>query len=92
VQLFEAPDTADLESLPDQAVFVLRAVVQLELAAFEDIVDATRLPTRQVEDALRYGSFRGYLERIDGRYRVHWRWFRSVSRFLERRHLLAKGI
>jgi hypothetical protein len=92
VQLFEAPDTADLESLPDPAVFVLRAVVQLELAAFEDIVDATRLPTRQVEDALRYGSFRGYLERIDGRYRVHWRWFRSVSRFLERRHLLAKGI
>jgi hypothetical protein len=91
-QLFEAPDTADLESLPDPAVFVLRAAIQLELAAFEDIVDATRLPTREVEDALRYGSFRGYLEQTDSRYRVHWRWFRAVSRFLERRHLLAKGV
>jgi len=91
-QLFEAPDTADLESLPDPAVFVLRSVIQLELAAFEDIVDATRLPTREVEDALRYGAFRAYLEPIDSRYRVHWRWFRAVSRFLERRHLLAKGV
>jgi hypothetical protein len=91
VHLFEAPDTADIERLPDDAVFVLRSVVQLELAAEADIVAATRLPERQVKDALRYALFRGYLELLEGRYRIHWSWFRAVTRFLERRHLLAKG-
>ena len=91
VQLFSAPDTSDLERLPDPAVFVLRAVVQLELAAVDDIVEATMLSRRQVLDALRYASFRGYLEQADGRYRVAWNWFRAITRFLQRRHLLARG-
>jgi hypothetical protein len=89
VQLFAAPDTTDLEQLPDPAVFVLRAVVQLELAAVEDLVGATMRSRNQVADALRYGMFRGYLEMIDGRYRLQWAWFRAITNFLQRRHLLA---
>ncbi|MEM9696107.1 MAG: ATP-binding protein, partial [Myxococcota bacterium] len=38
VRLFSPPDTGDIESLPDEAVFVLRAVVQLESATVDDIV------------------------------------------------------
>ncbi len=89
VQLFAAPDTADLEALPDPAVFVLRAVVQLELAAMDDLVGATAGPRNQVADALRYGMIRGYLEVVNGRYRVRWTWFRAITKFLQRRHLLA---
>ncbi len=89
VQLFIAPDSVDLEILPDSAVFVLRAIVQLEIAAVEDVLEATMLPPREVHDAIRYALFRGYLEVLDGRYRVHWGWFRAVTRLLERRHLLV---
>lgn len=89
VQLFTAPDTSDLERLPDSAVFVLRAIVQLELAEVDDIATATMLSLREVNDAIRYASFRGYLDRIGARYKVSWTWFRAVTRFLQRRHLLS---
>ena len=89
VQLFPAPDTAALETLPDPALFVLRAVVQLGLAALDDLVRATAIPRDEVADALRHASARGYVEMVDDRYRVHWTWFRAVTRFLQRRHLLA---
>ncbi len=89
VQLFNAPDASDIERLPDPAVFVLRAIVQLELADVGDIVTATMLSVREVNDAIRYASFRGYLERIGSRYRIAWGWFRAVTRFLQRRHLLS---
>ncbi len=91
VQLFSAPDTTDIERLPDPAIFVLRAIVQLELAQTEKIVAATMLPTRQVQDAVRYALFRGYLEQVGDRYRVTWSWFRAITRVLQRRHLLAGG-
>lgn len=91
VQLFNAPNTADIESLPDASLFVLRAVVQLELALPDDIVVATMLPSRQVHDTLRYASFRGYLEQTEGRYRVAWTWLRAITRVLQRRHLLSGG-
>ncbi|MBK8481718.1 MAG: AAA family ATPase [Proteobacteria bacterium] len=88
VKLFRAPDPTDLEALPDRAVFVLRAVVQLELATTADIRQATMLPEAQVENAIRYGLARGYFEEVEGRYRVTWGWFRAATRVLQRRHLL----
>ncbi len=89
VRLFEAPDTGDLERLPDSTVFVLRAVIQLEHAAVGDVLEATMLARRQVDDAIRYALGRGYIEQIEGRYRIRWKWFRTITRFLSRRHLLA---
>jgi hypothetical protein len=44
-----------------------------------------------VQDALRYGSVRGYFELAEGRYRIRWTWFRAITRFLQRRHLLFAG-
>ena len=88
-KLFQASDTRDLERLPDAAVFVLRAVVQLERPRSEDVVRATLLPATDVADALRYGVARGYFEFRDGRYHVTWSWFRTITRFLQRRHLLV---
>jgi hypothetical protein len=88
VRVFSAPDFHELEALPDSAVFVLRAVVQLEHALPSDIVAATQLSEDEVEDALRFGLARGYFERRDSRLWVTWAWFRPITRFLERRHLL----
>lgn len=89
VHLFKPPSTADIERLPDEAVFVLRAVVQLERAAVDDIIKATMLSSAVVHNALRYALARGYVEVADGRYRLAWQWFRAVTNFLTRRHLLV---
>ncbi|MBN1605877.1 MAG: hypothetical protein JW940_04560 [Polyangiaceae bacterium] len=89
VRVFQAPDARDLEELPDSAVFVLRAVIQLDQASPGDLATATLLKESQVEDVLRYGLARGYFERLGDRYRVTWAWFRPIIRFLQRRHLLA---
>ena len=43
-----------------------------------------------VADALRYCLLRGYLELSNGRYRVHWAFFRAISDFLVRRHLVIE--
>ncbi len=89
VKVFHAPDTRDLEQLPDAAVFVLRAIVQLEPALPSDIARATQLGMSAVQDALRYGMVRGYFSERDGRYVLTWGWYRAITRYLQRRHLLA---
>jgi hypothetical protein len=92
VRLFKAPDAEDLQALPDPAVFVLRAIVQLGWASFEQICDATALAPSQVKDALRYGTVKRYFDiRADGRFQITWRWFRAITRFLKRRHLIFTG-
>lgn len=88
VRLFKAPDAEDLQGLPDSTVFVLRAIVQLGWGTFEQICDVTALPALQVKDALRFGAAKGYFTRVDGRYRITWAWFRAITRFLQRRHLI----
>lgn len=89
VRLFDPPSTQDLERLPDSAVFVLRAIVQLDEASVADIAEATMLDRNQVEDAIRYALVRRYIEQIGDRVRVRWTWFRTITRFLSRRHLLV---
>ena len=88
VQLFEPPDASDLERLPDSTVFVLRSLVQFGRATVADLVGATTLDTSQVEDALRYAAGRQYVEEDPPHYYVRWTWFRTITRFLVRRHLL----
>lgn len=89
VKLFQAPDSRDLDRLSDNVAFVLRAIVQLEPASLDDVRRATMLSTRRVGDAVRYALARGYVHEEDGRYGVTWAWFRPITRFLQRRHLLT---
>lgn len=89
VRFFQAPDGADLELLPDPAIFVLRAVLQLAPASAEHIGRATMLNAADVADALRYALARTYVERTDGRYTITWTWLRAITLFLQRRHLLV---
>jgi hypothetical protein len=91
VKVFDAPDASELEALPDSAVFVLRAVVQLEHASLADVRDVTMLRPTEVEDALRYGLARGYLVLKGDHYEMTWAWFRPITRFLRRRYLLSSG-
>jgi hypothetical protein len=89
VRVFTPLDTTDLERLPDSTVFVLRAVLQLAHAQAEPIARGTLLRPSDVADALRYAESRGYIEERGGGYRVTWAWFRALTLFLQRRHLLV---
>jgi tetratricopeptide (TPR) repeat protein len=88
IRAFSPPGIDELEALPDTSVFVLRAVVQLERAQPDELCNATGIPATEVEDALRFGLGRGYFKKSDDGYRVTWQWFRTITRFLRRRHLL----
>jgi hypothetical protein len=91
VQNLRAPDARELEPLPDEASFVLRAVVQLEFAGVEELVEATQLSRAEVLNTLRFGVVRGYFEQKGDNYTTTWSWYRPITRFLERRHLLIRN-
>ncbi|HVZ32739.1 MAG TPA: ATP-binding protein, partial [Polyangiaceae bacterium] len=79
----------ELDVLPDSTLFVLRAILQLAPASPRDVAEATRLSQEQVLNVFRFGQMQGYLADRAGRVEVSWRWLRSVTRLLERRHLLV---
>lgn len=87
-RVFQPPDPKVFEGLPDSARFVLRAIVQLERARPETVSQATGIALAEVDDALRYGSVRGYFEENDQGFAVTGRWFRAITRYLARHHLL----
>ncbi len=89
VGLFTAMDSSDFELLPDRTIFVLRAILQLSPASAEQITRATMLRPADVADAIRYALGRAYLEPHGEGYRVTWTWFRAMTVFLQRRHLLV---
>jgi hypothetical protein len=89
VNPFPVPDSQELDRLPEAAVFVLRAVIQLEPTLPADVARATLMRPSQVKDVLRYGVSHGYFEIVGEEYQVSWIWFRAITRFLQRRHMLA---
>jgi hypothetical protein len=89
VRLFKQPAASAVEDLPLSILFVLRAIVQLELAIPEEVEAATRLPRTDVEDALRFCLSRHYIEPFEVGVRVTWPWYRTITTVLQRQHLLA---
>lgn len=89
VRLFEEPSATEIERLPATLLFVLRAIVQLELATPGDVADCTQLPEPDVADAIRFSVAHGYVEPFSGRFRLSWTWYRTITRVLVRQHLLV---
>jgi hypothetical protein len=88
VRLFKAPSSSTLDELPSTLYFVLRAIVQLELALEADIIRCTDLRPADVADALRSAKSRGYVEYLGDRVRIALPWYRAVTDVLQRQHLL----
>lgn len=92
VRLFDAPSPDEIDKLPDAGIFVLRAVAQLGRAKTDTVVGVTSLAETEVEDALRFATAKGYLERGDDEhYELTWDWFPAVTRLLRRRQLIFKA-
>ena len=80
-----AGDNADLNIL-----LILRVVAQSEWTTREEIVNSLQIPATDVTGALRLATARGWLESEDGRFRLTWQWFRSITRVLARKNLLVR--
>ena len=91
VRPLRAPPDAALESLPDQALFILRAVLQITPATVANVSRATRFSEAHVRNAVGYGLAQGYLVMNGEEIRVTWAWLRAVTLFLERRHLVLNS-
>ena len=90
VRLFDEPSATQIETLPLTLLFVMRAVVQLEIASVAEIALCTQLPEADVADALRFSIGRGYVETVGDRfYRLAWPWYRTITTVLTRQHLLV---
>ena len=89
VQLFEEPAGAEIEALPVDLLFVLRAIVQLEVALPADVGVAAALDATVTANAVRLCLNRGYVEMQGDRLRITWRWYRAITRTLVRQHLLT---
>ncbi|MEM6290676.1 MAG: ATP-binding protein [Myxococcota bacterium] len=89
VRLFKEPPAEEVEGLTLSVLFVLRTIVQLELALLPEIEAATQLPATDVEDAVRFCTSRGYLEPYQGGVRLSWPWYRTITTVLQRQHLLS---
>lgn len=88
VRLFREPPPEQIEELSMTLLFILRSVVQLEFATFQEIESATQIPKNDVKDALRFCVSRGYLDTAGPGYRLSWPWYRTITTVLRRQHLL----
>jgi hypothetical protein len=84
------PATKELEKVNVTGLLVLRVIIQSGLANQQEIIDSLRLPEMEVAAALRLARSRGWIDEVDGRYRLTWKWFRSVTRVLSRQNLLVR--
>jgi hypothetical protein len=89
VQLFEEPAAKEIEKLPLTLLFVLRGIIQLDVANEAELASCTQLPLADVADAIRFASSHGYVERVGRRVRVTWGWYRTITAVLIRQYLLA---
>jgi hypothetical protein len=88
VRLFSGPSAGQLDDLPSTFYFVLRTVVQLELAVEEDVVTCTDLSSAEVADALRAARVHGYIKGEGHLFEIDLRWYRAIISILRRKHLL----
>jgi len=88
VRLFSGPSASQLDDLPATFYFVLRTVVQLELAVEEDVVTCTDLSTAEVADALRAARVHGYIKGEGHLFEIDLQWYRAIISMLRRKHLL----
>ena len=90
VRTFATPDVTPLVSLPLSAMFVLRAILQMDSAQQGAIERSTDLTPVIVSDALRSLMRIGVIAPHDMGYRINLFWWSEVVRLLERQNLIVR--
>jgi hypothetical protein len=90
VSLPQLPATSELEKVNMTVLLTLRVIAQSEMASQEEITDSLRFKTKEVAGALNMATTNGWIKPVNGRYRLTWKWFRSITRVLARKNLLVR--
>jgi len=91
VRTYKAPDLQSLLSLPTASLFVLRAILQMEVALLRAIVDSTDLAAVIVEESIRVLRALGVIVDVEQGYRLTLFWYQDVRRLLERQNLIVRS-
>ncbi|MBT8355913.1 MAG: hypothetical protein KJO60_15415, partial [Desulfofustis sp.] len=90
VSLPKLPSTVDFEDASITVLLILRVIAQSGYASQQEIIDSLRFPGPDVAGALHLAESNEWIEYVDGRYRLSWKWFRTVTRVLARQNLLVR--
>ncbi|MBS7668727.1 hypothetical protein [Croceicoccus gelatinilyticus] len=90
VRTFDTPPVEKLAALPMPALFVLRALLQMDFANADMIRASTDLSAMQVTDALRRLERIGTVVCHDGKYQIALHWWMEAVRLLARQNLIVR--
>ncbi|MCB2079574.1 MAG: ATP-binding protein [Novosphingobium sp.] len=90
VRTLATPKVEMLNALPLPAMFVVRAILQMDVADIASIARSTDLSSVIVSDSLRSLQQIGVIGEEAGGWRIRLHWFIEVCRFLERQNLMLK--
>ncbi len=91
--LARTPPQLDLEQLEASSIdtlLVLRVIAQSGYATAAQVAETLVTPLPQVESLFTIMRWRGWIEEVDGHFRITWRWFRPITRVLSRQNLIGK--
>ena len=90
VHLPSPSETSEIEKLTPTQLLVLRVIAQSELIARDEIVESLRFSETNVGNAILVSLQQDWIEEVDGRYRLTWDWYRTITRVLVRRNFLDR--
>ncbi len=90
VHLPSPSETSEIERLTPTQLLVLRVIAQSELIARNEVVESLRFSEANVGNAILVSLQQGWIEEVDGRYRLSWDWYRTITRVLVRRNFLYR--
>jgi hypothetical protein len=90
VLLPQARLSAALSAAGVGTLLVLRVVVQCDVASVDDVARSLRISTGRALASVHFCLQNGWLERVDGGFRLTWEWYPTITRQLERRNLMPR--
>jgi hypothetical protein len=88
VKLFALPETAALEELEEETLFVLAAIMIHENLTLGEAIRCLGYPANVCQAALAHLLGKRFLVRAEGRYRIPTAVYRDVARYLMRKNLI----
>jgi hypothetical protein len=73
-----------------ETLLVLRVLVQCDIADLDDITKSLRISESRARASLRYCNLNGWIDPVEGGWRIGWKYFRTITRALVRQNLMPR--
>jgi hypothetical protein len=84
------PNIEQLDMVGSEQLLVLRVIAQCGYATPEEVQECLALPLDSVHQIFRVMQWRGWIESVNGYFRIKWTWYRAITRKLIRQNLLER--